>query len=76
MGNAFVYEVSFGEKILSRAMRDNEGTMAFSFEKPPGFDFKPGQSKVNDLTGIQPLPDLGKRGPRGAISWTNSSFCQ
>jgi hypothetical protein len=25
-----------------------EGTMAFQFEKPPGFDFKPGQSV--DLT--------------------------
>ena len=76
MGNAFVYEVSFGEKILSGAMRDKEGTMAFRFEKPPGFDFKHGQSKVNDLTGIQPLSDPGKRAPRGAISWTNPSFCQ
>ena len=49
MGNAFVYEVSFGEKILSVAMRDKEGTIAFRFEKPPGFDFKPRTIKSERL---------------------------
>src|SRR5260370_29307412 len=34
-------------KLLSR-VEVAEGTMAFHFEKPPGFDFKPGQSA--DLT--------------------------
>jgi len=36
---------------LSRA-EVAEGTMAVHFEKPPGFDFKPGQSA--DLTLLNP----------------------
>ena len=38
----------YASKLLNRADAA-EGTMAFQFEKPPGFDFKPGQSA--DLTG-------------------------
>ena len=38
-------------KLLSRA-EVAEGTMAFHFEKPPGFDFKLGQSA--DLTLLNP----------------------
>jgi len=34
---------AYASKLLNRADAA-EGTMAFQFEKPPGFDFKPGQS--------------------------------
>ena len=39
-------------RLLSR-VEVAEGTMAFHFEKPPGFEFKPGQSA--DLTLLNPL---------------------
>ena len=35
-------------KLLNR-VEVAEGTMAFQFEKPPGFDFKPGQSTDRTL---------------------------
>jgi hypothetical protein len=35
--------VGYQPKLLNR-LEVAEGTMAFQFEKPPGFDFKPGQS--------------------------------
>jgi len=34
---------AYASKLLNRA-DTAEGTMAFQFEKPPGFDFKSGQS--------------------------------
>jgi len=45
-------------KLLSR-VEVAEGTMAFHFEKPPGFDFKPGQSA--DLTLLNP-PETDSEG--------------
>ena len=55
---------AYASKLLNRADLA-EGTMAFHLEKPPGFDFKPGQSA--DLTLLNP-PMLSKhlndlRGP-------------
>ena len=43
--------VGYQPKLLNR-VEVAEGTMAFHFEKPPGFDFKPGQSV--DLTLLNP----------------------
>ena len=43
--------VGYQAKLLNR-VEVTEGTMAFQFEKPPGFDFKPGQSA--DLTLLNP----------------------
>ena len=42
---------AYASKLLNR-VEVAEGTMAFQFEKPPGFDFKPGQSA--DLTLLNP----------------------
>ena len=39
---------AYASKFLNRADAA-EGTMAFQFEKPPGFDFKPGQSTDQTL---------------------------
>jgi ferredoxin-NADP reductase len=47
---------AYASKLLNRA-EAAEGTMAFRFEKPPGFDFKPGQSV--DLTLLNP-PETGR----------------
>jgi ferredoxin-NADP reductase len=44
---------AYASKLLNRA-DTAEGTMAFRFEKPPEFDFKPGQSV--DLTLLNPHP--------------------
>jgi hypothetical protein len=41
----------YASRLLNRA-EVAEGTMAFHFEKPAGFDFKPGQSA--DLTLLNP----------------------
>jgi hypothetical protein len=43
--------VGYQSKLLNR-VDAAEGTMAFQFEKPAGFDFKPGQSA--DLTLLNP----------------------
>jgi hypothetical protein len=40
--------VGYQPKLLNR-VEVAEGTMAFQFEKPPGFDFKPGQSTDRTL---------------------------
>ena len=40
--------VGYQPKLLNR-VEVAEGTMAFQFEKPPGFDFKPGQSTDRDI---------------------------
>jgi len=40
--------VGYQPKVLNR-VEVAEGTMAFQFEKPPGFDFKPGQSTDQTL---------------------------
>jgi ferredoxin-NADP reductase len=42
---------AYASKLLNR-VEVAEGTMAFQFEKPTGFDFKPGQSA--DLTLLNP----------------------
>ena len=55
-------------KLLNR-VEVAEGTMAFHFEKPPGFDFKPGQAvdltllnspetTPKEISGLFPLPAL------------------
>ena len=41
-------QVGYQPKLLNR-VEVAEGTMAFQFEKPPGFDFKPGQSTDQTL---------------------------
>jgi ferredoxin-NADP reductase len=43
--------VGYQSKLLNR-VEVAEGTMAFHFERPAGFDFKPGQSA--DLTLLDP----------------------
>ena len=48
-----------------------EGTMAFHFEKPPGFDFKPGQSV--DLTLLNP-PETDSEGNVRTFSIASAPF--
>jgi hypothetical protein len=48
-----------------------EGTMAFHFEKPPGFDFKPGQSA--DLTLLNP-PETDSEGNVRTFSIASAPF--
>jgi ferredoxin-NADP reductase len=48
-----------------------EGTMAFHFEKPPGFDFKPGQSA--DLTLLNP-PETDSEGSIRTFSIASAPF--
>jgi ferredoxin-NADP reductase len=48
-----------------------EGTMAFHFEKPPGFDFKPGQSA--DLTLLNP-PETDSEGNTRTFSIASAPF--
>lgn len=48
-----------------------EGTMAFHFEKPPGFDFKPGQSA--DLTLLDP-PETDSEGNTRTLSIASAPF--
>src|SRR5437879_131827 len=48
-----------------------EGTMAFHFEKPPGFDFKPGQSA--DLTLLDP-PETDSEGNVRTFSIASAPF--
>jgi ferredoxin-NADP reductase len=42
--------VGYKAKLLSR-VEVAESTMAFQFEKPPGFDFKPGQPTDRTMHG-------------------------
>ena len=44
----------YGPRLLGR-FEIAEGTMAFHFEKPPHFDFKPGQSADLTLSTLQKL---------------------
>ena len=57
-------------KLLNR-IEVAEGTMAFHFEKPPGFDFKPGQS--SDLTLVDP-PENDSEGNVRTFSIASAPF--
>ena len=57
-------------KLLNRADAA-EGTMAFQFEKPPGFDFKPGQSV--DVTLLNP-PETDSEGNVRTFSIASAPF--
>lgn len=60
----------YGPKLLNR-VEVAEGTMAFHFEKPPGFDFKPGQS--TDLTLVDP-PENDSEGNVRTFSIASAPF--
>ena len=57
-------------KLLNR-VEVAEGTMAFHFERPPGFDFKPGQSA--DLTLLNP-PETDSEGNVRTFSIASAPF--
>jgi NAD(P)H-flavin reductase len=61
---------AYASKLLNRA-DTAEGTMAFRFEKPPGFDFKPGQSV--DLTLLNP-PENDSEGNVRTFSIASAPF--
>jgi predicted ferric reductase len=61
---------AYASKLLNRA-DICEGTMAFQFEKPPGFDFKPGQSV--DLTLLNP-PETDSEGNVRTFSIASAPF--
>ena len=60
----------YGAKLLSR-VEVAEGTMAFHFEKPSQFDFKPGQSA--DVTLLDP-PETDSEGNTRTFSIASSPF--
>ncbi len=60
----------YGAKLLSR-VEVAEGTMAFHFEKPSQFDFKPGQSA--DVTLFNP-PETDSEGNTRTFSIASSQF--
>src|SRR6266851_7076373 len=60
----------YGSKLLSR-VEVAEGTMAFHFEKPSRFDFKPGQSA--DVTLFNP-PETDSEGNTRTFSIASSPF--
>ena len=60
----------YGPRLLGR-VEVAEGTMAFHFEKPPHFDFKPGQSA--DLTLSNP-PETDAEGNTRTFSIASPSF--
>jgi ferredoxin-NADP reductase len=62
--------VGYGSKLLSR-VEVAEGTMAFHFEKPSQFDFKPGQSA--DVTLFNP-PETDSEGNTRTFSIASSPF--
>ena len=62
--------VGYQPKLLNRADAA-DGTMAFHFEKPPGFDFKPGQSV--DLTLVDP-PETDSEGNVRTFSIASAPF--
>jgi ferredoxin-NADP reductase len=68
MANAI--PMGYASKMLSR-VEVAQDTMAFHFEKPPGFDFKPGQSV--DLTLINP-PDTDSEGNTRTFSIASAPF--
>jgi ferredoxin-NADP reductase len=61
---------AYASKLLNRA-EVAEGTTAFQFEKPPGFDFKPGQSA--DLTLLNP-PETDSEGNVRTFSIASAPF--
>ena len=61
---------AYASKLLNRADA-GEGTMAFHFERPPGFDFKPGQSA--DLTLLDP-PETDSEGNVRTFSIASAPF--
>ena len=61
---------AYTAKLLNRADA-GEGTMAFQFERPPGFDFKPGQSV--DLTLLNP-PETDSEGNIRTFSIASAPF--
>src|ERR1700746_586142 len=61
---------AYASKLLNR-VGVAEGTMAFHFEKPPGFDFKPGQSA--DLTLLNP-PETDSEGNIRTFSIASGRF--
>src|SRR5215831_12993812 len=61
---------AYASKLLNRADA-GEGTMAFHFERPPGFDFKPGQSA--DLTLPNP-PETDSEGNVRTFSIASAPF--
>jgi ferredoxin-NADP reductase len=61
---------AYASKLLNR-VEVAEGTMAFHFEKPPGFDFKPGQSV--DLTLLNP-PETDSEGNVRTFSIASAPF--
>jgi ferredoxin-NADP reductase len=62
--------VGYHPKLLNR-VEVAEGTMAFQFEKPPGFDFKPGQSA--DVTLLNP-PETDSEGNVRTFSIASAPF--
>src|SRR5579859_2526302 len=62
--------LGYRPRLLSR-VDVAEGTMAFHFEKPPGFDFKPGQSA--DLTLLNP-PETDSEGNTRTFSIASAPF--
>ena len=62
--------LGYRPKLLNR-VEVAEGTMAFHFEKPPGFDFKPGQS--SDLTLVNP-PENDSEGNVRTFSIASAPF--
>ena len=61
---------TYASKLLNRADA-GEGTMAFHFERPPGFNFKPGQSA--DLTLLDP-PETDSEGNVRTFSIASAPF--
>jgi ferredoxin-NADP reductase len=61
---------AYASRLLNR-VEVAEGTMAFNFEKPPGFDFKPGQSV--DLTLLNP-PETDSEGNVRTFSIASAPF--
>lgn len=62
--------LGYRPKLLNR-VDVAEGTMAFHLEKPPGFDFKPGQS--SDLTLLEP-PETDAEGNIRTFSIASAPF--
>ncbi len=63
-------EIPYRPKLLNR-VEVAEGTIAFHFEKPPGFDFKPGQS--TDITLLNP-PETDSEGNVRTFSIASAPF--
>ena len=62
--------IGYAAKLLTR-VEVAEDTMAFYFEKPPGFEFRPGQS--SDLTLVNP-PEADSEGNVRTFSIASAPF--